>query len=107
MTPGDPLLERGRAEGSEATGNGEPRRRFELDDRGFDEVPGKYRRFYRKWGGPEDRLGPNEALCPVCKIVVRSTRELRPGDRLYCMACMTRLTVAEGDSGRLEARVVY
>jgi hypothetical protein len=107
MTPGDPLLERGPAEGSVATGEAAPRRRFQLDDRGFDEVPRKYRRFYRKWEGRDDVLGPNEALCPVCKIVVRSTRELRPGDRLYCMACMTRLTVVEGESGRLEARVVY
>ena len=98
MTPGDPL----RAEEPEA-----PRRRFELDDRGFDEVPSRYRRFYRRWGGPADGLGPNEALCPVCKIVIRSTRELRPGDRLYCMACMTRLTVLRAEGGGLEAHVVY
>jgi hypothetical protein len=100
VTPGDPLLE--------AEGDAErPRRRFELDDRGFDEVPEKYRRFYRRWGGAGDELAGNEALCPVCKIVVRSTRELRPGDRLYCMACMTRLEVVRAESGRLEARVVY
>ena len=49
----------------------------------------------------------NEALCPVCKIVIRSTRELRPGDRLYCMACMTRLTVVRAEGGGLEAQVVY
>jgi len=84
-----------------------PRRRYELDDRGFDEVPKKYRRFYRRWEGAGDALAPNEALCPVCKIVVRSTRELRPGDRIYCMACMTRLTIVRTDDGRLEARVVY
>lgn len=84
-----------------------PRKRYELDDRGFDEVPKKYRRFYRRWEGPEDELAPNEALCPVCKIVVRSTRELRPGDRIYCMACMTRLTIVRGEDGRLEAQVVY
>jgi hypothetical protein len=84
-----------------------PRRRFELDDRGFDEVPLKYRKFYRRWEGDADALAPNEALCPVCRIVIRSSRELRPGDRLYCMACMTRLVVAAGDGGRLEARVVY
>lgn len=75
--------------------------------RGFDEVPKKYRRFYRRWDGPGDALAPNEALCPVCKIVVRSTRELRAGDRLYCMACMTRLLVVAGADGRLEAQVVY
>ena len=84
-----------------------PRRRFELDDRGFDEVPLRYRRFYRRWEGPNDVLAPNEALCPVCKIVIRSSRELRAGDRSYCMACMTRLTVVETDAGTLEAHVVY
>jgi len=97
--PGDPLLA---AESSEAE-----RRRFVLDDRGFDEVPKKYRRFYRRWDGPADALAPNEALCPVCKVVVRSTRELRAGDRLYCMACMSRLELVTGEGGRLEARVVY
>jgi hypothetical protein len=84
-----------------------PRQRFVLDDQGFDEVPKKYRRFYRRWRGLEDALGPNEALCPVCKIVVRSTRELRPGDRVYCMACMTRLEIVRSDAGHLEAHVVY
>jgi hypothetical protein len=84
-----------------------PRRRFVLDDRGFDEVPRKYRKFYRRWEGAGDELGPNEALCPICKVVVRSTRELRPGDRVYCMACMTRLEVVRGDAGHLEAHVVY
>lgn len=99
----DPLLE---PEG-EAPASGAPRRRFALDDRGFDEVPKRYRRFYRRWQGEGDALGPNEALCPVCKVVVRSTRELRAGDRLYCMACMTRLVVVRSAAGRLEARVVY
>ena len=85
-----------------------PRRRFDLDDdTGFDEVPKKYRKFYRRWNGPGDELAPNEALCPVCKIVVRSSRELRVGDRLYCMACMTRLVVVAGANGRLETDVVY
>jgi hypothetical protein len=84
-----------------------PRQRFELDDRGFDEVPRKYRRFYRKWEGPADVLAPNEALCPVCKIVIRSPRELRVGDRLYCMACMTRVVIGRGEDGRLEARALY
>jgi hypothetical protein len=45
---------------------GAERRRFELDDRGFDEVPTRYRKFYRRWQGPDDRLGENELLCPVC-----------------------------------------
>jgi hypothetical protein len=40
-------------------------------------------------------------------VVVRSTRSLRPGDRLYCMACMTRLVVVKGEGGRLEAKVQY
>lgn len=84
------------------------RERFELDDRGFDEVPRKYRKFYRRWLGDEaDELGPNEVLCPVCKIVVRSTRTLREGDRIYCMACMTRMRVVRAESGRLEGVVEY
>ena len=85
----------------------EPRRRYELDDRGFDEVPRKYRKFYRRWGGPGDTLAPNEALCPVCKIVIRSPRELRVGDRLYCMACMTRVLIVRAADGGLEARTLY
>lgn len=101
MSAGDPLRETGSAEPER------PRRRYELDDRGFDEVPPRYRRFYRRWAGLGDELAPNEALCPVCKVVVRSNRELRVGDRLYCMACMTRLTVVAGPGGRLEAHVVY
>ena len=44
----------------------------------------------------ETQLAPNEVLCPVCKVVIRSTRELRPGDRVYCMPCMSRLVVVEG-----------
>ena len=103
MSPGDALQEPGPAEGADEA----PRRRFVLDDQGFDEVPRKYRRFYRRWRGEGDVLAANEALCPVCKIVVRSTRELRPGDRIYCMACMTRLVVTRSASGYLEARVVY
>ena len=73
----------------------------------FDEVPVKYRRFYRRWTGPDDSLAPNEVLCPVCKVVIRSTRELRPGDRVYCMPCMSRLIVERGEGGRLEASVRY
>lgn len=83
-----------------------PRRRFELDDRGFNEVPAKYRKFYRRPEGPDDRLGPNEVLCPVCKVIVRSPRELREGDRIYCMACMTRLRVTRVGDG-LGARPEY
>jgi len=83
------------------------RRRYELDDRGFDEVPKKYRKFYRRWEGEGDSLEPNEVLCPVCNVVIRSTRELRPGDRVYCMACMARLRVVRAVSGRLEAEVEY
>jgi hypothetical protein len=98
---GDPLTD------APVAGEEKPRQRFVLDDRGFDEVPRKYRKFYRRWEGPDDPMAPNEALCPVCKVVVRSTRELRPGDRLYCMACMTRLQVVRSEAGHLEARVVY
>ena len=85
-----------------------PRRRYQLkDDTGFDEVPKKYRRFYRRWKGPGDSLAPNEVICPACKVVIRSARDLRPGDRVYCMPCFSRLTVVRGESGRLEARVEY
>ena len=84
-----------------------PRRQYVLDDTGFDEVPRKYQKFYRKWRGPGDTLAPNEAVCPVCKVVIRSSRELRPGDRLYCMPCMSRLIVFRNDTGALEARVAY
>jgi hypothetical protein len=90
--------------------SGEPgaRRLFELDDRGFDEVPRKYRKYYRRWEGASDALGPNEVLCPVCKVVVRSGRELREGDRVYCMACMTRMRVKRAADGeRWEADVEY
>jgi len=83
------------------------RRRFLLDDTGFDEVPKKYRKFYRKWKGPGDSLAPNEVICPVCKVVIRSTRELRPGDRVYCMPCMSRLVVVRNEAGTLEAHVAY
>jgi len=83
------------------------RQRFELDDGDFNEVPQKYRRFYRHWKGAGDQLGPNEVICPVCKIVIRSTRALRPGDRVYCMACMTRLRVVENAAGQLEGECEY
>ncbi len=101
MSPDDPLAR------AEPAADPAPRRRFELDETDFDEVPKKYRRFYRRWGGPEDALAPNEVLCPVCNVVIRSTRELRPGDRVYCMPCMSRLAVVQGEGGRLEARVAY
>jgi hypothetical protein len=84
-----------------------PRQRYVLEDTGFDEVPKKYRKYYRKWKGPADALAPNEVLCPVCKVVIRSTRELRPGDRVYCMACFTRFSVTQGEAGRLEASIEY
>ncbi len=51
--------------------------------------------------------GPNEVICPVCKVVIRSTRELREGDRLYCMPCMSRIVVVRGASGMLETNVAY
>ena len=91
---------------SETGGEEKPRQKYALDETGFDEVPAQYRRFYRKWGGPPDKLAPNEALCPVCKVVIRSMQELREGDRLYCMPCMSRLVVVRED-GMLLAKVVY
>jgi hypothetical protein len=85
-----------------------PRQRYTLeDDTGFDEVPKKYRRFYRKWQGAGDSLAPNEVICPVCKVVIRSARDLRVGDRVYCMPCFSRLIIERGESGMLEARVAY
>ncbi len=85
----------------------ESRKRYELSETGFDEVPKKYRRFYRRYRGRSDELAPNEVLCPVCRLVVRSTQELREGDKVYCMPCMTRLVVVRTKSGRLEGRVCY
>ena len=98
----DPLLEERAPPAADA-----PRRRFELDETGFDEVPKKYRRFYRKWRGAGDVLAPNEVVCPVCKVVIRSVRELRPGDRVYCMPCMSRLVVVRAADGTLEGHVAY
>ena len=71
------------------------------------EVPKKYRRFYRSWGGADDRLAPNEALCPVCKVVIRSRHELRAGDRVLCMACMMRFDLIAAQGGGLEMVAVY
>jgi hypothetical protein len=110
----DPLLKRAESDSNDEQGacdssvRAPARRRFQLaDDTGFDEVPKKYRRFYRHWRGRGDTLAPNEVICPVCKVVIRSARELRPGDRVYCMPCFSRLTVVRAKSGRLEARVRY
>lgn len=84
----------------------EKRQRYVLDDTGFNEVPKKYRKFYRKFKGAGDQLAPNEVLCPVCMVVIRSSKELREGDHVYCMPCMSRLTVVERND-RLEAVVNY
>jgi len=109
----DPLLAEDRDAGGRSGADAEDardrdgRRRFELEETGFNEVPKKYRRFYRRWRGAGDELAPNEVLCPVCKVVIRSSRELRPGDKVYCMPCMSRLVVVAGEGGRLEATVAY
>ena len=85
-----------------------PRAAYELDDRGFDEVPRRYRKYYRRWlGEVGDALAPNEVLCPVCRVVVRSAQELREGDRIYCMACMSRMRVASAPSGGHAGVVEY
>lgn len=84
-----------------------PRQTFELEERGFLEVPKKWRKFYRHWEGPEDTLAPNEIICPVCKVVIRSKREIRAGDRLYCMPCMSRMLVITGPDGSLMTEVIY
>lgn len=83
------------------------RRTYELEETGFKEVPKRWRKFYRIWQGAGDTLAPNEVICPVCKVVIRSRRELRPGDRVYCMPCMSRLVVVQRPDGRLQAEVVY
>lgn len=90
----------------EIIGSGQ-RQRFELEDSGFREVPAKFRKFYRKWAGAGDELAPNEVLCPTCKVVIRSRREMRPGDRVYCMPCFTRGVVIEGADGTLELKPLY
>ena len=99
----DPLF----ADDASARRDQDGRRRYELEDTGFREVPKKYRRFYRSWRGASDVLAPNEVLCPVCKVVIRSARELRPGDKVYCMPCMSRLVVVLGENGGLEGAVSY
>ena len=91
----DPLLD-----GDDTPGDARPRRHFILDDTGFDEVPKKYRRFYRKWGGPGDMLAPNEVLGPVCKVVIRSIREPRPGGS-YLLHAMHVSTGGDARRGRL------
>ena len=88
------------------------RRRYDLDDRGFDEVPTKYRKYYRRLEGPRDVLAPNELLCPVCKVVIRSARELR--ERLAhvarsiesgaCEPCARLLHQLAGDLAEHEGR---
>lgn len=84
-----------------------PRRRYDLEETGFKEVPKKWRKFYRHWKGPDDALAPNEVMCPVCKVVIRSNREFRPGDRVYCMPRMTRMVLERGPNGALVAVVSY
>lgn len=88
-------------------GGGGAHVRFPVRVTGFDEVPKKYRKFYRKWRGAGDALAPNEVICPVCKVVIRSSHELRAGDRVYCMPCMSRLVVVRNEQGTLEGRVAY
>jgi hypothetical protein len=95
------------AESSALPASHDARRTYELEDLGFNEVPKKWRKFYRHWTGPGDELAPNEILCPVCKVVIRSGREFRPGDKVYCMPCMSRMVVVEGPGGRMEAEVVF
>ena len=58
-----------------------PRQTFELEETGFREVPKKWRKYYRHWQGP--------------------------GDRLYCMPCMSRLIVVEAPDGGLTTEVRY
>ncbi|MFN2427056.1 MAG: hypothetical protein ABR587_11495 [Candidatus Binatia bacterium] len=111
LTEGEPALRDLRDPGDPGDpgdrGNRRVRDHYDLQETGFNEVPKKFRRFYRRWLGEEDVLAPNEVLCPVCKVVIRSTRALQPGDKVYCMPCMSRLIVIVGEGGRLEASVAY
>jgi hypothetical protein len=66
-----------------------------LLDEGFDEVPPAAPRHYRRWRGAGDTLAANELLCPVCRPVIRSAWELRTGDRLRCLPCISELEVLE------------
>lgn len=84
---------------------GRPRRLYRLEDRGFDEVPPRWRKFYRVWDGVGDELAPNELRCPVCAVVLRSSLELRPGDHQYCRACMSLARVERTADGDLVGRV--
>lgn len=84
-----------------------PRRTYDLDDTGFREVPKRWRKFYRVWQGDGDTLAPNEIICPVCKVVIRSRREYRAGDRVYCMCCFTRMVLVATPDGGIEAEVIY
>lgn len=59
-----------------------PRQRIELEETGFTEVPKQWRKFYRHWKGEGDSLAPNEVICPVCKVVIRSNREFRRDHRV-------------------------
>ena len=47
----------------------EPRQRYELEETDFNEVPRKWRRFYRYWGGPDDQLAPNEVMAHMCTAI--------------------------------------
>ena len=84
-----------------------PKQRFELEETGFREVPKRWRKFYRHWLGDGDVLAPNEIQCPVCKVIIRSHHEFRPGDKVYCMPCMSRMVVVEQSDGSLLAEVIY
>lgn len=70
---------------------------FRLEDMGFNEVPADLRRYYRYWSGQEDMLGPNEILCPVCHVVLRSALALRAGDELHCLPCLSSLLLVAQD----------
>ena len=105
----EPLVDPADTEGPDPSGeeDGPARRSYDLEDTGFKEVPKRWRKFYRHWQGPGDELAPNEVICPVCRVVIRSHREFRAGDKVYCMPCMSRMVVVERPDGRLEAEVVY
>mgnify|MGYP007063765432 CR=1 FL=1 len=83
------------------------RKRYRLTGSGFTEVPKRYRKYYRHWKGADDCLAPNEVLCPVCKIVIRTSREIRVGDHVFCMPCNTRLVVTKNNQGMMIGKSIY
>ena len=70
-------------------------------------MPRGWRKCYQLCQEFGDTPAPTEIICPVCKVVIRSVREFRAGDRVYCMPCMSRMVIVERADGTLEPEVTY